>query len=227
MEVFLLNFDPGPSFPRLCRFLPACRHPILTFDLVTVLKLSTSYLFLRSKISYFPSKSALLLISIVKSPVVFQVSSSSQASLQKMKTSGDNRRKSLAQLFPSILAFVCRYEGCGQALSSSANLRRHVESVHLCKKKFICSACNKRFTAKQNLKHHLYILHRIHYQEVAPEKEETGVLRLTDLLDRAPGVLDSPRRQEICPAPVHYMLPQLGQQQAAGPLPWVAESTLD
>ena len=144
-----------------------------------------------------------------------------------MKSSGDNRRKSLAQLFPSILAFVCPHEGCGQALSSSANLRRHVDSVHLCKKKFVCSACNKRFTAKQNLKHHLYILHRIHYEEVASKEREMTVLRLTELLDRAPGVLDSPRRQEACPATVHYMLPPLGQSQASGPLPWVAESTLD
>lgn len=142
-----------------------------------------------------------------------------------MKMYGDNRRKSLAQLFPNLLAFVCPYKDCGQALSSSANLRRHVDSIHLCKKKFTCSACNKRFTAKQNLKHHLYILHGLRYEETVCEKEEP--LKLTEMLSRTPGILDSPRRQDTCPSSVHYVLPRLGIQQVSGPLPWVAESTLN
>ena len=135
-----------------------------------------------------------------------------------MKSYGD-RRKSLAQLFPTLLACICPYKGCGQALSSSANLRRHVNSLHLLKKKFVCRMCSKRFTSKQNLKHHVYILHRVRYEE-----GEDVVLRLTEMMRNDSGVLDSPRP---CPANVHYLLPQLGPQQAAGPLPWVAESTLD
>lgn len=127
-----------------------------------------------------------------------------------MKSQGDHP-KGLAQLFPRILAFLCPYKDCSRALSTSASLRRHIDSVHLGKKKFLCSVCTKRFTAKQNLKHHLYVLHCIHYREEG--------LRLTDMLQRAPTV--SPR--EICPAHVHYVLPQIGRQQAAGPLPWVAE----
>lgn len=136
-----------------------------------------------------------------------------------MNTYGSARPKSLAQIFPTLLAFTCPYKSCGKALSSSANLRRHIDSIHLLKKKFECCMCGKRFTAKQNLKHHLYILHHVLHSEVE-EKAAMQIPALTDMLAASPPV---PVSVSTLPytISVKYVLPDLGgAQELCGPLPW-------
>jgi hypothetical protein len=137
-----------------------------------------------------------------------------------MNTYGSSRPRSLAQVFPSLLAFVCSYKNCGKALSSSANLRRHVDSIHLLKKKFECCVCGKRFTAKQNLKHHLYIIHHVLHSEVE-QKASMQIPLLTDMLAASVVKCDT-----ACPfpytIPVKYVLSDLtGAQELCGTLPWI------
>ena len=137
-----------------------------------------------------------------------------------MNTYGTSRPRSLAQVFPSLLAFICPYKNCGKALSSSANLRRHIDSIHLLKKKFECCVCGKRFTAKQNLKHHLYILHHVLHSEV-DKKASMQIPSLTDMLAASDPVAYTPCSFPYT-IPVKYVLPDLtGSQEPCGSLPWV------
>lgn len=53
--------------------------------------------------------------------------------------------------------FVCTYEGCLREYSNAFNLKRHIESYHLCLKKFICEICQKGLSSKQNMREHYFI----------------------------------------------------------------------
>ena len=53
--------------------------------------------------------------------------------------------------------FTCTYEGCLREYSNAFNLKRHIESYHLCLKKFICEICHKGLSSKQNMREHYFI----------------------------------------------------------------------
>ena len=57
----------------------------------------------------------------------------------------------------SINLFCCMYPNCDSEYSTKFNLKRHVESVHLHVKKYVCSICKLSFCSKQSLKEHLRI----------------------------------------------------------------------
>ena len=52
---------------------------------------------------------------------------------------------------------TCKYLGCSRVYSNDFNLKRHIESYHLCLKKFICEICHKGLSSKQNMREHHFI----------------------------------------------------------------------
>lgn len=52
---------------------------------------------------------------------------------------------------------TCTYVGCSRVYSNEFNLKRHIESYHLCLKKFICEICHKGLSSKQNMREHYFI----------------------------------------------------------------------
>lgn len=53
----------------------------------------------------------------------------------------------------------CEYVGCGKIFSSTANLRRHVETCHRGMKPFECEICFKNFSFRKNKKEHIRLNH--------------------------------------------------------------------
>lgn len=52
--------------------------------------------------------------------------------------------------------FCCEFKGCEKVYSTKYNLKRHIESVHQCIKRFQCDLCNKLLSSKQNLQEHYF-----------------------------------------------------------------------
>ena len=53
--------------------------------------------------------------------------------------------------------YPCPYAACGKIYSSTVNLKRHVDCIHLKVKDFTCPVCSKSLSSKQNYREHLYI----------------------------------------------------------------------
>jgi len=52
--------------------------------------------------------------------------------------------------------FNCEYKGCEKSYSTKYNLKRHIECVHDCIKRFQCEICSKFLSSKQNLQEHIF-----------------------------------------------------------------------
>ena len=64
--------------------------------------------------------------------------------------------------------YKCYYDRCNKSYRTKYNLRRHINSNHLCIKEFSCPICSKTFASKQNLQGH----ENLHKQQVSmPEFE--------------------------------------------------------
>lgn len=53
--------------------------------------------------------------------------------------------------------FSCYYSNCNKKYKSKYNLTRHINSMHLGIKSFICSLCQKSFVSKQTLLEHEFL----------------------------------------------------------------------
>lgn len=53
--------------------------------------------------------------------------------------------------------FSCYYTNCNKKYKSKYNLTRHINSMHLGIKSFICSLCQKSFVSKQTLLEHEFL----------------------------------------------------------------------
>jgi uncharacterized Zn-finger protein len=53
--------------------------------------------------------------------------------------------------------FSCYYTNCNKKYKSKYNLTRHINSMHLGIKNFICSLCQKSFVSKQTLLEHEFL----------------------------------------------------------------------
>lgn len=56
----------------------------------------------------------------------------------------------------NVVIFCCMYMGCDKTYSTKFNLKRHVETIHLNKKRHYCEECKRWFASKQNLVEHMY-----------------------------------------------------------------------
>ena len=53
-----------------------------------------------------------------------------------------------------VTLYCCMIPGCDKAYSTKFNLKRHVETIHLRKKRHQCTICYRWFASKQNLSEH-------------------------------------------------------------------------
>lgn len=54
-------------------------------------------------------------------------------------------------------AYVCNVNQCLKTFSTRFNLKRHIDSIHLGCNRYVCVACNKTLTSKQNYLQHMHI----------------------------------------------------------------------
>ena len=53
-----------------------------------------------------------------------------------------------------VLLYCCMIPGCDKAYSTKFNIKRHIETIHLKKKRHQCTICYRWFASKQNLSEH-------------------------------------------------------------------------
>lgn len=53
-----------------------------------------------------------------------------------------------------VTLYCCMIPGCDKAYNTKFNLKRHLDSIHLKKKRHQCSICYRWFASKQNLSEH-------------------------------------------------------------------------
>lgn len=56
-----------------------------------------------------------------------------------------------------VMLYCCMAAGCDKVYNTKFNLKRHVNSHHLKKKRHICETCQREFSSNQNLAEHKYL----------------------------------------------------------------------
>jgi len=87
--------------------------------------------------------------------------------------------------------YACPYTDCLRQLSTSYNLKKHIEAHHLHLKPFKCGRCLQTFAYKHSLKHH-YLSHLpVDWTQIESSVVSTVITipKLTDLM-RLPGKVE-------------------------------------